>query len=294
MASRERLQLAGSTALVTGATGGIGEAISRALAARGTRLLVSGRREAELSRLAEDVGGQAIVADLALPEDVERLAAAAVEAGVQVLVANAGVPASGLLAELSQPEIDGMLAVNLRAPIALARALSPPMAARGQGHLVFVSSLQGKAAVPQSSIYSATKFGLRGFALALRQDLRGSGVGVSVIIPGFIRDAGMFAEYRLQAAARRGHEVSRGCGQGGHRGGRAQPGRARRGAARAARGRGDRVARAGVRRAGEPAARFAPDRRRGHRAPASLSADALSAGRCRRPRARRSPTTGPP
>jgi short-subunit dehydrogenase len=199
MASRERLRLAGSTALVTGATGGIGEAIARALSARGTRLLVSGRREAELLRLAEDLSGQAIVADLALPEDVDRLAAAAVEAGVQVLVANAGVPASGLLAELSQREVDGMLAVNLRAPIALARALSPPMAARGQGHLVFVSSLQGKAAVPQSSIYAATKFGLRGFALSLRQDLRGSGVGVSVVMPGFIRDAGMFAEtgYRL-------------------------------------------------------------------------------------------------
>ena len=199
MTSPGRVQLAGSTALVTGATGGIGETISRALAARGARVLVSGRRESELSRLAEDVGGQAIVADLALPGDVDHLAAAAVDAGVQLLVANAGVPASGLLAELSQSEIDGMLAVNLRAPIALARALSPPMAARGQGHLVFVSSLQGKAAVPQSSIYSATKFGLRGFALALRQDLRGSGVGVSVIIPGFIRDAGMFARtgYKL-------------------------------------------------------------------------------------------------
>ena len=235
-------------------------------AARG--LLVSGRREAELSRLAEDLGGQAIVADLALPEDVDRLAAAAVEAGVQVLVANAGVPASGLLAELSQPEIDGMLAVNLRAPIALARALSPPMAARGQGHLVFVSSLQGKAAVPQSSIYSATKFGLRGFALSLRQDLRGSGVGVSVIMPGFIRDAGMFASTRLQVAARSGHEVSRGCGQAviaavEHN--RAELDVAPLGL-RA--GGGDRVARAGVRRAGEPAARFAPDRRRGHRAPA--------------------------
>jgi short-subunit dehydrogenase len=199
MKSRGRIQLAGSTALVTGATGGIGDAVSRALAARGARLLVSGRREAELTRLADDVGGRAIVCDLALAEDVDRLAGVAVDAGAQVLVANAGVPASGLLAELSQPEIDHMLAVNLRAPIALARALSPRMAALGRGHLVFVSSLQGKAAVPHSSIYSATKFGLRGFALALRQDLRTGGVGVSVVMPGFIRDAGMFAEtgYKL-------------------------------------------------------------------------------------------------
>ena len=188
--------------LVTGATGGIqrGDLIRAPLAARGARLLVSGRREDVLSPLAEDVGGRAIVADLALPEDVDRLAAAALDAGVQVLVANAGVPASGLLADLSQEDIDRMLEVNLRAPIALARALSPAMVAGGAGHLVFVSSLQGKAAVPQSSIYSADEVrACVGFALALRQDLRGSGVGVSVVMPGFIRDAGMFAEtgYRL-------------------------------------------------------------------------------------------------
>lgn len=193
------MQLAGSAALVTGATGGIGEAIARALAARGTRLLISGRREPELSRLSEELGATAVTGDLAASDEVDRLAAAAVDAGVQILIANAGVPASGLLADLSQEEIDRMLAVNLRAPIALARALVPALVDRGAGHLVFVSSLQGKSAAPLSSIYSATKFGLRGFALALRQDLRTAGVGVSVVMPGFIRDAGMFAEtgYRL-------------------------------------------------------------------------------------------------
>jgi short-subunit dehydrogenase len=186
--------LAGSTALVTGATGGIGEAIARALAARGARLLVSGRREAELARLAEDLGAQAVVSDLAVAEDVERLAAAGVDAGVELLIANAALPASGTLSELSQAQIDRMLDVNLRAPIALARTLSVGMVERGRGHLVFVSSLSGKTASPASSIYSATKFGLRGFAFGLREDLRGTGVGVSVIAPGFIRDAGMFAK----------------------------------------------------------------------------------------------------
>jgi short-subunit dehydrogenase len=68
------------------------------------------------------------------------------------------------------------------------------MVARGRGHLVFMSSLSGKSASPASSIYSATKFGLRGFAFGLREDLRGSGVGVSVVAPGFIRDAGMYAK----------------------------------------------------------------------------------------------------
>ena len=81
-------------------------------------------------------------------------------------------------------EIDRALDVNLRAPIALARALSPPMIARGKGHLSFMSSLSGKAATPQSSIYNATKFGLRGFAAALRADLRPHGVEVSAVFPG--------------------------------------------------------------------------------------------------------------
>ena len=85
-----------------------------------------------------------------------------------------------------------MLEVNLRAPIILAQTLAPGMVARGGGQLVFISSLSGKAAGPASSMYSATKFGLRGFALALRQDLAPRQVGVSVISPGFIRDAGMF------------------------------------------------------------------------------------------------------
>ncbi len=91
-----------------------------------------------------------------------------------------------------------MLEVNLRAPIALARAQAPRMIERRQGHMVFVSSLAGKAASPASSIYSATKFGLRGFALGAREDLRPHGVGVSVVLPGFISDAGMFADAGIE------------------------------------------------------------------------------------------------
>ena len=109
-----------------------------------------------------------------------------------MLVANAALPASGNLLSFSLDEIDAALAVNLRAPIVLARLLGEHMAARGAGHLVFVSSLSGKVASPGSSVYSATKFGLRGFAQGLREDLRARGVGVSVINPGFVRGAGMF------------------------------------------------------------------------------------------------------
>ncbi len=186
------MTLTGGKVLVTGATGGIGQAIVRALQARGAELLLSGRRADVLEPLATEVGGRALACDLAQREQVERLAAEA--AGIDVLVANAALPASGLMTELTQEQIDKMIEVNLRAPIALARALAPAMTERGSGHLVFISSLSGVAASPASSIYSATKFGLRGFALGLREDLRAGGVGVSVLLPGFIRDAGMFAE----------------------------------------------------------------------------------------------------
>ncbi len=187
------MTLAGSTALVTGATGGIGHAIARLLDARGVRLVLTGRREDELERLASELGARTIVCDLGVRADVERLSAEALAAGVEILVANAALPASGLLIDLTPDEIDRILDVNLRAPIVLARALAPAMAGRRRGHMVFISSLSGKAASPASSMYSATKFGLRGFALGLREDLRRQGVGVSVIVPGFIRDAGMYA-----------------------------------------------------------------------------------------------------
>lgn len=178
--------------LVTGATGGIGQAISRTFAARGASLVLSGRRADVLEALATELHAEAVIADLADAADIERLVSAASEA--DVVVANAALPASGLLTEFSQAQIDTMLDVNLRAPIALARAFAPRMTARGRGHLVFISSLSAKATAPSSSVYSATKFGLRGFALGLREDLRSDGVGVSLVLPGFIRDAGMFAE----------------------------------------------------------------------------------------------------
>jgi uncharacterized protein len=193
VARSSRLRLAGTTALLTGATGGIGGATARALGAHGVHLLLSARREAELTQLAEELGARAIVSDLSVAADVDRLSAEALDAEVDVLIANAAHPATGMLSALSQEELDRILEINLRAPIALARVLAPAMVARGRGHLVFISSLSGKSAQPASSMYSATKFGLRGFGLALREDLRGTGVGVSVIAPGFIRDAGMFA-----------------------------------------------------------------------------------------------------
>jgi short-subunit dehydrogenase len=178
--------------LVTGATGGLGQAIARAFAARGASLVLTGRRAEVLEPLTEELGARGVVSDLSRREEVDHLVDEAGE--VDVLVANAALPGSALLTDLTQEQIDRLLEVNLRAPVALARALVPGMVERRRGHLVFMSSLAGKAAAPMSSMYSATKFGVRGFALALREDLRTRGVGVSVVAPGFIRDAGLFAE----------------------------------------------------------------------------------------------------
>ncbi len=186
------MEINGATVLLTGASGGIGHAIARALAERGASLLLTGRRADALDSLAHELGARALAVDLSEATEVQRLLQEAGE--VDILVANAALPASGLLDSFSEAEIDRALNVNLRAPIQLSRALVPAMVARQRGHLVFVSSLSGKFGAPGSSIYSATKYGLRGFAGSLRAELHSSGVGVSTVFPGFIRDAGMFAD----------------------------------------------------------------------------------------------------
>jgi short-subunit dehydrogenase len=186
------VKLPGSTVLLTGATGGLGHAIARELHGRGARLILTGRRADVLRELGSELGAEVLAADLADRAGLERLLAQV--GAVDILVANAGLPGSGLLEEFSTAELDRVLDVNLRTPIVLARALAPGMAARGGGHLVFVSSLSARAASARSALYNATKFGLRGFALALRVDLRVQRVGVSLVAPGFIRDAGMFAD----------------------------------------------------------------------------------------------------
>lgn len=186
------MELQGSSVLLTGATGGIGHAIARAVRAEGASLLLTGRRTDVLEPLAAEVGGRATAVDLSDRAAVDRLLD---EAGdVDVLIANAALPASGDALDFSVEQIDRALEVNLRAPVVLSRVLGERMAARGRGHIVLISSLSGKSGQAASSIYSATKFGLRGFGQGLRGDLAPRGVGVSVVFPGFIRDAGMFHE----------------------------------------------------------------------------------------------------
>ena len=189
------MELRGKSVLVTGATGGLGRAIAAALAERGARLVLSSRKQAELDELAGQLPGEGhrtVVSDLAEPGAALELAEAAAEP--DAFVANAGLPGTGLVEDLTSAQIERVLRVNLEAPILMSRALVPAMRSRGNGHVALIASLNAKAATPRTSLYAATKFGLRGFGLALREDLRPTGVGVTVVMPGFIRDAGMFAD----------------------------------------------------------------------------------------------------
>jgi short-subunit dehydrogenase len=189
------VELAGKTVLLTGATGGLGRAIASALADRGASLILSSRKPEELDRLAASLPGgdhRTMVSDLA--EDGAALALLAEAGEIDALVANAALPASGKLEGFTAEQVDRALRVNLEAPVQMTRELIPAFTARGSGHFVFISSISGKAATARASLYAATKFGIRGFALCLRDDLRPVGIGVSVVSPGAIGGAGMFAD----------------------------------------------------------------------------------------------------
>jgi len=178
--------------LITGAAGGLGVALAKAMAGRARPLVLAARREEQLAGLAADLAAETIAADL---EDRAAVLDLAHRAGdVDVAVLNAALPASGPLLDYEVSQIDRALEVNLRAPLVLARLLAEGMVARGSGHIVFISSLAGKASSPGTTLYSATKFGLRGASNSLRQDLDGTGVGVTVVCPGFVSEAGMFAD----------------------------------------------------------------------------------------------------
>jgi short-subunit dehydrogenase len=193
--------LSGRLVLLTGAASGLGPVIARRLRREGARLVLSGRDAARLEAIARELGDATVVpADLARDGEAERLAAAA--GAVDVLVANAGLPASGALAELDVPSIERALDVNVRAPIVLARGLLPGMIERRSGHILLMGSMSGRIPASRSSVYSATKFAVRGFGHALRAELRGTGVGVSIVSPTLIADVGMWADTGLRASVR--------------------------------------------------------------------------------------------
>jgi short-subunit dehydrogenase len=181
------MELRGRSVLVTGATGVLGQAIARRLRDEECDLTLTGRRGDVLDGLAGELGGRGVVADLSERDQLGRLVEAC--EGVDVLVSCAGVGGVGELTSYSLEQLDLVLEVNLRAPLVLARLLGERMLERGSGHVVFVSSLAGKTAVRGASLRDASLFGLRGFALGVRQDWVERGVGVSLVNLGPIGEA---------------------------------------------------------------------------------------------------------
>jgi len=202
---------AGQTALITGASGGLGTYIAHALADAGFNLALVAYPGLRLKSLCEAVqkkGVHAIAfsADLRNPSQhssiVERVAREL--GGIDVLVNNAGVETTAPYHELTEERIREILSINLEAPMLLARLIVPGMLERGRGHIVNISSLAGKAGPAFQECYAASKAALIGFTTSLRATYRGSGISASVICPGFV-EAGIYA--RLKARTGRSAPV---------------------------------------------------------------------------------------
>jgi short-subunit dehydrogenase len=178
----------GAVALVTGASSGIGRALATRLVGRGARVFAQGRDERALAAVD---GATPVVADLAQPCAPQRVAGQVLDAAgrVDLLVNNAGTGWAGPLPLLSPATADEVLAVNLRAPIQLTRALLPGMLERSGGRLVFVTSIAARLGVREEAVYAAAKAGLDVFAESLRLELAGTGIGVTAVVPGVVETA---------------------------------------------------------------------------------------------------------
>ena len=181
--------------LITGASSGIGAATARLFGARGYRVVLAARRFDRLESLAQAIqadGGEALAvqADLTRLEDIQALVQGTISAygQVDVLLNNAGFGRINPLIDLDfKLDIEPQLWINLLSPIQLAREVLPFMRTRGRGHIIHVISLAGLVSAPTYSIYSASKFGLRGFNNALAREVAGWGIKVSAIYPGSVR-----------------------------------------------------------------------------------------------------------
>ncbi len=196
--------LRGAAILITGASAGIGRATALAFAKEGARLLLAARRRERLEEVAAAVhalGGEALVAqtDVADRRQVESAVHQALSTfgRLDILINNAGIGNFGLLEETPVEEIETLWAVNMMGTIYATQAAIPLMRRQGGGQIINVASVAGKRGNPGNSVYCATKFAMVGMSEALRAELRGSGIEVSVICP-----IGTITEFREVSAAR--------------------------------------------------------------------------------------------
>lgn len=193
------MRLANRTAIVTGASRGLGPYVARALAAEHCSVVLAARSQPELETVAESVramGAKAITVkcDVAVAADRAGLVQAATDAfgRIDVLVNNAGIELTSPFEKQDEAEIEQVIYVNLTAAMLLARAVLPGMLERKTGFIVNMASLAGKVGTAYSSPYAASKAGLIIFTRSLRAELKGRGVSASAICPTFVSDAGMY------------------------------------------------------------------------------------------------------
>lgn len=178
--------LRGRTALVTGASRGIGRSVARMLVAEGAWVGMVARNEDELARAADEAGGHAIPTDVSSPASVHALAGYLDEllgGCPDILVNSAGAFALSPLATTDPESFERQISVNLVAPFLLVRAFLPFMLERGSGHLVSIGSVAGRVALPGNGAYGASKFGLRGLHEVLAEEVRGTGVRCTLVEP---------------------------------------------------------------------------------------------------------------
>ena len=183
------MSFAGKTAWITGASSGIGAALAREWAGRGANIVLSGRDEARLGEVAADLPTETLILPFDVRDDAAMQAAtdkAVAWKGVDIFVANAGVSQRSAAVDTDMSVYREIIDIDLTAQIAATQALLPHVTERGSGHLLFISSIAGKVGVPMRTAYCAAKFGLAGYADALRAELSQSGVQVHVIYPGSV------------------------------------------------------------------------------------------------------------
>ena len=185
--------LSGMTALVTGASGGIGSAIARGLAGRGARLALSGSNAEKLERFGAELGGEhvALACDLSDGAAVDALVPRATAAlgRLDILVNNAGVTRDNLAMRMKDEEWDQVIRVNLEAAFRLVRAAARPMMKARFGRVISITSVVGQTGNPGQANYAASKAGLVGLSKALAQELASRSITVNCVAPGFIRSA---------------------------------------------------------------------------------------------------------